>query len=64
MNIKKTILFPVIAVFLVFTSCTNEKESISKSIIDSYVQAVQEEDKGMIIETFPRIVYFGRIPKN
>jgi hypothetical protein len=63
MNIKKTILFSTIALFFVVTSCTNKKESISKSIIDSYVQAVQEEDKGMIIKTFPRIVYFEEYPK-
>lgn len=63
MSIKKTILFSAVALFFMLSSCDNQKESISKSIIDSYVQAVQEEDKGMMIETFPRIVYFEEYPK-
>lgn len=63
MSNNKTILFSAIVLFLAITSCTNEKESISKSIIDSYARAVQEEDEEMIIETFPRIVYFEEYPK-
>lgn len=61
MNFKKTILIPV--VLLIMVSCNNQKEIITNLTIDSYVQAVQEEDKNMIIETFPNIIYFKEYPK-
>ena len=63
MSINKTILVSAVALFFTLSSCDNPKESNTKSIIDSYVQAVQEEDERMILETFPRIVYFDEYPK-
>jgi hypothetical protein len=67
MNIKKTILILTVVALYLVTSCSNPNKSISKSvsktIIDSYVQAVQEDDNKMIAELFPKIIYFERYPK-
>ena len=61
MNFRKTILITI--VLLTIVSCSNQRKAIAKLTIDSYAQAVQEEDENMIIKTFPNIIYFKEYPK-
>ncbi len=48
---------------LMMTSCTKAKKELAVKIIDSYSQAVREEDELMMLKLFPDIKYFDEYPK-
>lgn len=50
-------------VFSLIASCDKRKKELAKEIIQSYAQAVKEDDKDMLIKIFPDIIYFDEYYK-
>lgn len=60
---KKTLIILLTFTTLIFVSCGKAKKDLAKSIINSYAQAVKEEDEKTMLKLFPDIKYFTEYPK-
>ena len=60
---KKISLMTIILLSLVTLSCTKAKKELAAKTIDSYSQAVREEDEFMMLKVFPDLKYFEEYPK-
>jgi len=60
---KNNLFIKLLLILLFFSSCNNSKKELTKSIINSFAQAVKEEDEFTMKKTFPSIIYFNEYPK-
>jgi len=59
---KKLLILVLTLTTLFFISCGKAKKNLATSIINSYAQAVKEEDEMTMNEVFPDIKYFEQYP--
>lgn len=60
---KKVLIILLSLTTFFFIGCGKAKKDLAKSIINSYAQAVKEEDEETMLKIFPDIRYFEEYPK-
>lgn len=60
---KSNLVIKMIVLSLIIVSCGKAKKELATNLINSYVQAVKEEDESMMFKIFPDLKYFEEYPK-